>query len=74
MSERLSQLGSGADHVRSSSLLTEDNLEDFEMTTRSDTSGKASPRQNLSVRGWRLLDESSGWKPCPIGVYSGTGL
>ncbi|KIM84629.1 hypothetical protein PILCRDRAFT_96750 [Piloderma croceum F 1598] len=23
------------------------------------------------VRGWRLLDESTGWKPSPIGVYVG---
>jgi ribosomal biogenesis protein LAS1 len=23
------------------------------------------------VRGWRLLDESTGWRPSPIGVYCG---
>jgi ribosomal biogenesis protein LAS1 len=23
------------------------------------------------ARGWRLLDESTGWRPSPIGVYSG---
>lgn len=24
---------------------------------------------NFSAPGWRLLDDRSGWKPCPIGVH-----
>ena len=26
------------------------------------------------VQGWRLLDERTGWRPCPIGVYVGCSV
>jgi len=25
---------------------------------------------NILAPGWQLLNERTGWKPCPIGVYS----
>ena len=72
MSDRLSQLEPDTNHAKSSP--SPGIPEDVEMTNRSDTSTKTSPGQSLSVSGWRLLDESSGWKPCPIGVYYRTDV
>ncbi|KAF8512478.1 Las1-like-domain-containing protein [Gautieria morchelliformis] len=74
MSERLSQLRPGSLHSGFSPSPPQDSLEDVEISTRRDTSAESSSAQSVHVRGWRLLDKNSGWKPCPIGVYNGTNF
>lgn len=73
MSDRLVQLHHSS-KVAGPSPIPAYYLPDVELSPRRDTVTKASSGQNLEVRGWTLLDESSGWKPCPIGVYNRTSL
>ncbi|KAK7468619.1 rRNA-processing protein las1 [Stygiomarasmius scandens] len=50
-------------NVLSSTKLVEEEAVD-EVVSR-----QPAPLARVSAPGWRLLDSSSGWKPCPIGVH-----
>ncbi|KAG5653504.1 hypothetical protein H0H81_012714 [Sphagnurus paluster] len=56
---------------RLNALLSSDLVPDIS-TPRSESLTRRTEPASDVTQGWRLLDESSGWRPCPIGVYRST--
>jgi hypothetical protein len=70
MSVRLSSLRPDSKATQNSVQEARHGLEDVEMSAPNQKSAGVSDNNDVkAVKGWKLLDESDEWKPCPIGVY-----